>query len=801
MPSPHTHTQTCSLLPIHLQRFFSKTLAGVVCRLEAIFSNNHVPDTGPVDEKTLQSLLHYGGVILKASHYLPKNKRGDAAFSALFSRCITLDIKTDTAPEPTTLLDIFRIRYLLAYMGGDIDSCDKIGPVIDVFKKQNVCWTAMDSKTGKRTHPPECLTQQYLWLLVDLWHVMRDREALAQLRMYLDNTLQQTRYDRLCKAYHLAGFFSVSGGKHLSVAEDIVLQNLFHGNDLKSALAAKPWLLIEQICLFLCISPNQSIFKFVLNLFKKQIESALTPHHDAFAPPESPEDLLELTNALSLFWAATEKEDSATVNASASNGRFSLTTETTARNTGGIVFPTNSKTRQFSIITYITNQIIPEALYITADRNWSRRHRQGTERSEKPFSMGAGAVLTETPPANTSQERQFIIVPNTFTALTKLALQNRRAYRGKVIGITGSVGKTSTATMLHDILMPFAATYQNIARFNHEAGVPKSVANIPGESGYAIIEMGMGRPLSILPKTVLARPHIGVVVDIQYDHMEFHGTIGSIIETKLDIADGLEPGGTLILNRNSRYFSHMLGCATERRIDRIITFGEHADADIWAKTIMLHSDFSDLDIEVRGTAYRYRLGLPGKHMALNSLAVWAVLLALNLDLNNAVDLFRSLRPAEGRNELFEAVLDNGHRVKIIDDSFNANPASMRSSFHLLALCQPTGAGRRIMVIGDMGELGAGTKKFHEDLAEPILNAGIDMVFSIGTYTRHLNTKLDGRIACYHFETKEQLQNKLCAALREGDVISFKGSARTSEVKKIVTLLRRRSSDNLCAKKK
>ncbi len=800
MQSPHTHAQTSSLLPIHLQRFFSKTLAGAVCRLEAIFSNDQVSGTEPVDGKAFQSLLHYGGVILKASRYLPKNKLGDTAVSALFSRSITLSIKADTVSEPTTLLDILRIRYLLAYMGGDIDSCDKIGPVIDVFKKQNVCWTSMDPKTGKQTHPPECHTQQYLWLLVDLWHGMQDREALTRLRMYLDNTLEQTRYDRLCKAYHLAGFFSVSGGNHLSVAEDIVLQNLFHSNDLKSALAAKPWLLFEQICLFLCISPNQSIFKFVLNLFKKQIESTLAPHHGALAPPERPEELLELTNALSLFWAATEQENSATVDASASNGRFSLTTENTARNTGGIVFPTNSKTRQFSITTYITNQIIPEALYITADRNWSRRHRQGAERSEKPFSMGAGAVLTETLPANPGQQHQFIIVPNTFTALIKLALQNRRAYRGKVIGITGSVGKTSTATMLHDILMPFAATYQNIARFNHEAGVPKSVANIPGESRYAIIEMGMGRPLSILPKTVLARPHIGVVVDIQHDHMEFHDTIGSIIETKLDIADGLEPGGTLILNRNSRYFSHMLGCATERRIDRIITFGEHADADIWAKTITLHSDFSDLDIEIRGRTYQYRLGLPGKHMALNSLAVCGVLLALDLDLNNAVDLFRSLRPAEGRNERFEAVLDNGRIVKVIDDSFNANPASMRSSFHVLALCQPTGAGRRIMVIGDMGELGAGTKKFHEDLAEPILNAGIDMVFSIGTYTRHLNTKLGGHIACYHFETTEQLQNKLCAVLRDGDVISFKGSARTDEVKKIVTILRRCSLDKRGEKK-
>ena len=623
---------------------------------------------------------------------------------------------------------------------------------------------------------------------------MQDHEALERLGMYLDKNLQQTRYDRLCKAYYLAGFFSVAGGKYLPVAEDIVLQNLFRSNDLNSALAAQPWILFEQICLFLCISPNQSIFTFILHLFKKQIESTLARDHVAQMPPERSEDLLSLTDALNLLWAATEKLHIAIVDLPAAPDHFSLTTATTVQSTGGVVLPENSKARRFSMATYITNQLIRDALYITPDRNWSRRHRQGAERSEKPFSMGAGAVLTDTPPADTGQRNQFIIVPNTFTALIKLALQSRRAYQGKVIGITGSVGKTSTATMLHEILMPFAATYQNIARFNHEAGIPKSVANIAGKSRYAIIEMGMGRPLSILPKTVLARPHIGVVVDIQHDHMEFHGTIGSIIETKLDIADGLEPGGTLVLNRDSRYFPHMLGCATERRIGRIITFGEHADADIWAKTITLSPDFSDLDIEVRGTAYRYRLGLPGKHMALNSLAVCGVLLALNLDLSDAVDLFRSLRPAEGRNELFEAVLDTGHRVKIIDDSFNANPASMRSSFHLLALCQPAGNGRRIMVIGDMGELGAQAKKYHEELAEPILNAGIDMVLSIGTYTRYLYAILHGRIACYHFETTEHLQSKLFGSVRDGDVISFKGSARTNEVKKIVTLLRRCSSD-------
>ena len=397
--------------------------------------------------------------------------------------------------------------------------------------------------------------------------------------------------------------------------------------------------------------------------------------------------------------------------------------------------------------------------------------------------------MTSQLPGKVRATQQFLLVRNTFSAMLKLALENRKRYMGKIIGITGSVGKTTTASMIHDILSHYGRSYKNISIFNHQTGVPKSVANIPQDSDYAIIEMGMGHPGTILTKTVLVRPHIAIVTEIQHDHMAFHDSINSVIETKLEIVDGLESDGTVILNRDSPYYAYMLGILHAKEFFRIVTFGENPLADIRATLIKVYPNYSEIEIEIHGKGYRYRLSLPGMHMALNSLAALAVLNELGLNVEEVLIHFRTLLPATGRNEIFEISLSDGKTIQVIDDSFNANPASMRSSFHILSLMAPKDNGRRIMVVGDMGELGGKSKKYHEALAEDVNHSKIDIFFSVGKFSQFLNDRITTKIEHRHFSSSNELRDILLKTLQNGDVVSFKGSAREGDIQEILKSIR------------
>jgi UDP-N-acetylmuramoyl-tripeptide--D-alanyl-D-alanine ligase len=181
-------------------------------------------------------------------------------------------------------------------------------------------------------------------------------------------------------------------------------------------------------------------------------------------------------------------------------------------------------------------------------------------------------------------------------------------------------------------------------------------------------------------------------------------------------------------------------------------------------------------------------------MALNSLAVLAVLYELGVDFEDALLRFQTLLPTAGRNEIFELSMKNGETVQVIDDSFNANPASMRSSFHILSLMNPKNGGRRVMVVGDMGELGEKSKEYHEGLALDVNRSKIDIFYSVGKYTPYLNNKIKDRIDHRHFSSSGELGAVLIEILQDGDIVSFKGSARAGDVKKVIAQLKHSQSD-------
>jgi len=764
-------------------QFLQRTLEN---NLIKIFNHFHSQKRENDRYNNLSTARLHSGIILARS--LDKHNQNQQLRQELDTLHLeTQGISTTSEHSSSQILNIFQLRYLVAYSQIKPDYHREIKTTVRSYLENFPTASFNNDTTQVESHDrrtPSPLLYEYLLLLSDICLTLGDEQAIERLHLFFHNFMRQKNYHDICKYHRILGFLAVPPATYKDIAKDIILQHLFRINYMRSALKKDPYRFLEQLYLNLSQIPEATIYNFGSALLVRQAETF--NQRIRFIPMESIlQEMLQLTGILQLHMSIKENCLNS-LQPFSDKDLFSWEdSHAAAEITSGQLLPQESTTQNYSKTTFISDQIEQPTLFVAADRNWSKKYQSRVNDNSKPFNLGAKTVITSTTPTLIQDNQQFILVKNTFSALLKLAIANRRNYSGKVIALTGSVGKTSTATMLHDILANFGSTYKNISFFNHQTGVPKSVANIPRSSDYSVIEMGMGRPMSILPKTLLTRPHIAIVVEIQHDHMEFHDSIDSVIQTKMEIIEGLAPGGAVILNRDSLHFPTMLGIAHAKGVSRILTFGEHPLADIRATSISLLPDCSHIEIDICGKKTAYNLSLPGAHMAMNSLAVCAALNQLGVDLKEAAPWFASLKPASGRNEIFTAKLDSGKYIKIINDSFNANPSSMRSSFHILSLTEPEKSGKRIMVIGDMGELGPNTRKYHEDLAADVNNSGIDVVLSIGEFTRYLDSKIRHDIEHHHFSTAEDLKSRLLNSMDDGDVIAVKGSARGQELEKLI----------------
>jgi UDP-N-acetylmuramoyl-tripeptide--D-alanyl-D-alanine ligase len=776
------------------QLFFSRTLESSLFKISSQLKALLDFQTSG-DQDLVSQLLKCGTVLSYALRYVQDPTRYHKLLSQLYALISQQgsDIEEEGAASES---QIYRLRFLVAYSQCDSAIANDVAIVTKNFwqqtEKPEYSKLLPDFTQKQDSRIPNYLEYDYLMLLFELWWFVDDAEAYGRLERYCARNLNAQPYHKTCGHHRWIGFLAILPPPFKKMSGDILLQHIFRSNYLRSAINNDPWRFMEQVCLYHLTLPDVAVFRFISALFVRRIEEY--NHSVRYAGADLVIDnTLALANTLLLYMRSYEEETYSEKLFFPDSVKSIWDTDSVLQITDGKLLPEQSMRQRYSMGTFISNQIVPKALLILPDENWTRAYYSVKATQARPFSLGATAVMTSHPPGTTDGMQQFILVRNTFSAMIKLALENRKRYGGKVVGITGSVGKTTTASMVHNILSHFGRTYKNISNFNHETGVPKSVMNIPQDSDYAILEMGMGRPGTILPKTVLVRPHIVIVTEIQHDHMEFHDSINSVIETKLEIIEGLEPGGTVILNRDSRHYAYMLGIVHAKGISRITTFGEHPLADIRATSIELNSDFSEIEVEIYGRHNRYKLSLPGIHMALNSLAVLAVLYDLGIDLEDALLQFQTLLPTAGRNEIFELSIKNGETVQVIDDSYNANPASMRSSFHILSLMNPKNGGRRVMVVGDMGELGEKSKEYHEELALDVNHSKIDIFYSVGEHTRYLNDKIKDRIDHRHFSSSDELGDVLLETLHGGDIISFKGSARAGDVKEIIAHLKHSQS--------
>lgn len=409
--------------------------------------------------------------------------------------------------------------------------------------------------------------------------------------------------------------------------------------------------------------------------------------------------------------------------------------------------------------------------------------RDGHDFVQDALNKGAAGAMVHRPVAGAAR---VLLVDDTLAALARLGGYGRARFDGRVIAVTGSVGKTTTKEMLRAMLSALGPTHAAVASYNNHWGLPLTLARMPPEARHAVLEIGMNHPGEIAPLARLARPHVAVITAIEKAHIGHMGSIEAIADEKATILAGLEPGGIAILPGDSPHLPRLRSAAGSARI---LTFGTGASCDARLIDQRADADGSEIAATLSGRPIRFRLNAPGRHMAINALAaLLAAAVVEPTDAPWAVDIDRLLvaltgfAPLAGRGARRRITLPGGVAL-LLDESYNGNGASMRAALEVLRL-QP--ASRRIAVLGDMRELGEEGPAEHAALA-PVAASNADLVFTCGPLMRHLRDAIPPGLRAAHRDVSDDLAPLVAAELRAGDAILVKGSLGT-RMKPIVTAI-------------
>ncbi len=390
------------------------------------------------------------------------------------------------------------------------------------------------------------------------------------------------------------------------------------------------------------------------------------------------------------------------------------------------------------------------------------------------LEAGAAAALVERRPEGLGDRAPLLLVEDTLKGLWALGRAARARSAARIAGITGSVGKTGTRAALQRCLAAQGETHASTASFNNHWGVPLSLARMAPSADYGVFELGMNRAGEIGPLSRLVRPDVAVITTVEPVHIEFFDNVLQIADAKAEIFEGLAPGGVAILNRDNGFFPNLLEKAEARGIGRLISFGRHPEADFRLLDCSLHATCSAVRAHFKERELEYCLSLPGEHWVFNSLAVLAAAHALGADLTVAASALARLEPMKGRGESHKVACDGGSFL-LLDESYNANPASMRAALEVLSRSETRDAGRRIAVLGDMLELGADSAQRHANLAEAVEAGGIDLVYSCGPDMAVLHEALPKARRGAHAPDSKALATIVKAAVGPGDAVMVKGS--------------------------
>ncbi|WP_224815322.1 UDP-N-acetylmuramoyl-tripeptide--D-alanyl-D-alanine ligase [Hasllibacter sp. MH4015] len=415
--------------------------------------------------------------------------------------------------------------------------------------------------------------------------------------------------------------------------------------------------------------------------------------------------------------------------------------------------------------------------------------RDGHDFVAQAFAKGAAAALVARVPDGVEAEK-CLVVKDVLVALEDLGKAARARTDAHVIAITGSVGKTTAKEMLKSALRGQGKIHAAVASYNNHWGVPLTLARMPPDTDYAVIEIAMSNPGEIAPLTRMARPHVALITTIAPAHLEAFGVIEGIAAEKASIFEGLEPGGVAVVPMDVETKDILLEAA-RKHAQEVVTFGEDGEADLRLADVLLTEDSTVMRIATADGARLAKLSVAGRHYASNAVAILCAVAAAGADPTMASMALSQWQPVEGRGqrERIQLSRTDDIAIEIIDDAFNANPASLSAGLEVLAAIKPVRGGRRIAVLGDMLELGHEAEAMHADVADLETVAAIDLVHTSGTLMEHLHLALPGAKRGLHTETAAQMCKELPRTLRPGDVVLIKGS-KGSRISLVVDALRK-----------
>ncbi|WGW03355.1 UDP-N-acetylmuramoyl-tripeptide--D-alanyl-D-alanine ligase [Tropicibacter oceani] len=450
------------------------------------------------------------------------------------------------------------------------------------------------------------------------------------------------------------------------------------------------------------------------------------------------------------------------------------TSEAAAQATGG------RATAPFSVsgVSIDTRTIEPGDLFVAL-----KAARDGHDFVAQALEKGAGAALVSHIPEGVAPDAPLLLVDDVLGGLEALGIASRARFQGRVVAVTGSVGKTSTKEMLRTVLGGQGRVHAAEKSYNNHWGVPLTLARMPQDADFAVIEIGMNHPGEISPLARFARPDVAMITIVAPAHLEAFESLEGIAREKAAIFDGLEPGGVAVINGDLPV-SDILRAAGQAKAAQVLEFGENTGNSHRVTQVQLHDSVTVAQGLIAGQDVLYKVMVPGRHFAVNAMGVLAVIDALGLDRAQAIMSLAQWNPGAGRGARQKIVLDLVRpelSVELIDDAYNANPASLGAALEVLAAARPVdavgrvGQGRRIAYLGDMKELGQTEAALHAAIAALPAMEQIDKVHCVGPLMRHLWEALpEDRRGRWHADAA-QMSDGVAHDLDAGDVVLVKGS--------------------------
>ena len=424
------------------------------------------------------------------------------------------------------------------------------------------------------------------------------------------------------------------------------------------------------------------------------------------------------------------------------------------------------KILDFNGLSIDTRSIKKDDLFLTI----KGKKKNGDKFINEALKKKAGCVITSSKVKN--KNKKILKVKNTISFLNQFAKLKRDRSSSKIIAVTGSAGKTSFKNLIHQLLVNFGKTYSSPKSFNNHLGVPISLSNLSSDDKFGVFEVGMSKSGEIKKLSKLIKPHLAVITNIGEAHIENFKNIYGIAKAKSEIIENIEPEGTVILNRDDKFFNFLSKKAKDFRL-KISTFGKNKESNIHLRKIIKKNDLSKIYLNIDG----HKIDFEIKDLNLyNVLASIAVLKELKIDLQKVKHKLKHLESSEGRGKK-HLISRYKKKFRLIDESYNANPLSVKNAINKLSFIKKN-KFKKFLILGDMLELGSKSKRYHEDLSKVINNSDIDKVFIKGKKTiftyKHLNKNKRGNI----LQNNEDIDLNLSKVISNNDYLMIKGSNAT-----------------------